>query len=286
MSHAMQLGILAIAPDGLNIARSLGCRVIELDCEGFLGNPAEGELDIHQACSLREALAADGISLSALAYYGLAQFNPSLDDLATTYRRVFAAAEALGAPVVATMGGFDASRDWSGNLDLFTERFTRLTELAEMIGLKLAIENWMGIHTRLPHRPKNIGGSPATWDELFERVASSALGIEFDPSHLHWQGIDYLRATREYASRIYHVHAKDVVDLPEERYRYGAGLDTYRWRTPGEGEIDWTRFVDVLRSTGYDGAIVIEHEDERYTGDRFDEGYRRAFAHLKPLIAE
>src|SRR6185312_3618436 len=56
---------------------------------------------------------------------------------------------------------------------------------------------------------KNLATSPAVWRELFERLGSPALGLNFDPSHLVWQFIDAARAIREFGPRIVHVHAKD-----------------------------------------------------------------------------
>jgi len=133
-----------------------------------------------------------------------------------------------------------------------------------------------------------MGGSPATWDAWFEAVPSDALGIEFDPSHLAWQGIDYLRALREYRARVYHVHAKDSEPLPENRYRYGVNGPTYRFRIPGYGEINWTAFITALNELGYDGGVAIEHEDDIYGwhtgGELYDEGLVRGWQTLDPLI--
>jgi sugar phosphate isomerase/epimerase len=110
------------------------------------------------------------------------------------------------------------------------------------------------------------------------------LGLEFDPSHLYWQGIDYLRAVREFKERIYHVHAKDTELLPEVRYRKGVNGDTYRFRIPGYGDINWTAFLSTLNEIGYDGGIAIEHEDAVYWGNKFDEGLVRGWQVLSPLV--
>ncbi|MBC8075633.1 MAG: sugar phosphate isomerase/epimerase, partial [Chloroflexales bacterium] len=130
----------------------------------------------------------------------------------------------------------------------------------------------------------NMGGSPDTWDAMFAAVPSPALGLEFDPSHRFWQGIDHLRALHEYPDRIYHVHAKDTELLPERRYRAGINDTSFRFRIPGYGGIDWTTFIAALDEIGYSGGVAIEHEDPIYSGARFDEGLTRGWQTLFPLI--
>jgi sugar phosphate isomerase/epimerase len=225
-----------------------------------------------------------GVEITALAYYELAFDPPAPDAVTTAYERVFDAAEALGVDVIASMSGFDADRDWDGNVKLFAERFGPVAELAEERGIRIAFENWMGYGGSLPHRPVNMGGSPATWDAWFEAVPSPALGLEFDPSHLYWQGIDHLRALYEYRDRVYHVHAKDTEMLPERRYRGGVNGDYYRFRIPGYGEISWPHFISALDEIDYTGGIAIEHEDMVYWDEKFDEGLKRGWQTLHPLI--
>jgi sugar phosphate isomerase/epimerase len=182
------------------------------------------------------------------------------------------------------MSGFDGARDWKGNLELFAQRFAPICDEAQGRGLQIALENWMALGGPPPQKPGNFGGGPAIWDALFEAVPSEVLGLEFDPSHLYWQGIDHIRALREYAPRVFHVHAKDTEMLPEERYRWGAYAAPFRFRIPGYGEIDWTRFVATLDEIGYTGGVAIEHEDPIYSGDRFDEGLVRGHAVLSRLV--
>ncbi|MEJ7652977.1 MAG: sugar phosphate isomerase/epimerase family protein, partial [Chloroflexia bacterium] len=232
----------------------------------------------------RLAQACD-VEITALAYYAMSFKPASARALAEAYDRVFDAAETLGVGVVASMSGFDADKDWDGNVQLFAERFGPIAESAERRGLRIAIENWMGYGGRLPFRPVNMGGSPDTWDAWFDAVPNKALGIEFDPSHLYWQGIDHIRALREYSDRVYHVHAKDTQMLPERRYRGGVNGDYYRFRIPGYGEINWTEFITTVQEVGYDGGVAIEHEDPVYSGQRFDEGLVRGWQVLHPLIA-
>ena len=57
---------------------------------------------------------------------------------------------------------------------------------------------------------KNLAHSPAVWRRMFEDIPSANFGLNFDPSHFVWQHMDYLQALREFAPRIFHVHAKDA----------------------------------------------------------------------------
>ncbi len=279
----MQFGFLTDQIADIEKAARLGFDAVELNVAAF-GVAGTGDLDTAKITEAKTLCEQHGIAISALAYYDVAFNPPPAGAITDAYRRVFDAAATLGVNTVASMSGFDPDRNWKGNIALFAERFGPVADLAEQRGMRVAFENWMGFGGALPFRPVNMGGSPDTWDAWFEAVPSRALGLEFDPSHLHWQGIDYLRALSEYRDRVYHVHAKDTQMFPERRYRGGVNGQYYRFRIPGYGEIDWTAFISLLGEIGYDGGIAIEHEDEVYWGDRFDEGLVRGHAVLSPLI--
>jgi sugar phosphate isomerase/epimerase len=279
----VRLGFLTGDIADIAKAGRLGFDGIELNVRAF-GDPASGALDGTRFAEAQELCARHNVAITALAYYDLSGRQIASDTLREAYARVFDAAERLGVNTITSMSGFDAARDWDGNVQLFAERFGPVAELAEGCGMRVAFENWMGYWGRLPFRPVNMGGSPDTWDAWFTAVPSPALGIEFDPSHLYWQGIDHLRALREYKDRVYHVHAKDTEMLPERRYRGGVNGDYFRFRIPGYGEINWAAFISALDEIGYSGGVAIEHEDPIYSGERFDEGLVRGWQVLHPLI--
>lgn len=285
----MKLGFLTSSINDIEKAARLGFDSVELNVRA-VGDPAEGALDAGQIEQVKQLVAQHNVSISALAYYDLAGRGPSLFNKEApsfthaAYERVFDLAQALGVQTIASMSGFDADRDWNGNVQLFADRFGPIADSAEKRGVRIAFENWMSVHGRLPFRPVNMGGSPDTWDAWFSAVPSRALGLEFDPSHLYWQGIDHMRALYEYRDRVYHVHAKDTEMFPERRYRGGVNGNYFRFRVPGYGEINWTTFISALNEIGYDGGVAIEHEDDVYSGDRFDEGLVRGRQVLRPLI--
>lgn len=279
----MKLGFLTGQYRDITKAKKLGFAAIELNT-GALGDAKAGALDKKKIRETKTLLQQTGVTISALAFYDVAWAPPAPADFVKTFERVFDAAEALDVGVIASMSGFDPKLDWDGNLKLWTDRFGPVAAAAERRGLKIAFENWMSVHGRLPHKPCNFGGCPGLWREWFRRVPSPALGLEFDPSHLYWQGIDHVRAVKEFGPRVHHVHAKDTEMLPEARYEWGVNQDNFRFRIPGYGGINWAEFISALDEIGYRGGVAIEHEDPVYGGERFDEGLVRGWQVLHPLV--
>lgn len=121
-----------------------------------------------------------------------------------------------------------------------------------------------------------------------------ALGANFDPSHLWWQGIDPLAAVRQLGleGALVHCHAKDM-RLEPETSRLNGNLDTksygdivnrsWVFRSVGYGHsVEWWKeFVSVLRAVGYDYVLSIEHEDGLMSAM---EGLRKAVSVLQDAI--
>jgi sugar phosphate isomerase/epimerase len=104
---------------------------------------------------------------------------------------------------------------------------------------------------------------------MFADIPASNFGLNYDPSHLVWQGMDYLRPLREFRDRIFHVHAKDVRVDRDRLDAVGilaAPLEYHTPKLPGLGEIDWGRFLTVLDDIGYHGPVCVEVEDRAYEG--------------------
>jgi sugar phosphate isomerase/epimerase len=108
------------------------------------------------------------------------------------------------------------------------------------------------------------------WDKLFELLPDDNFGLNLDPSHLYFMQIDHLAAVRDYADRIFHAHAKDTEVFDAKRAREGNFTFSFhswwRYRMPGLGEINWSRFIDALLQIGYEGTLSTEHEDPIYEG--------------------
>ncbi len=197
-------------------------------------------------------------------------------------------AASQGIAMVSTGSRRDPSVSASDNVRLFQLAYTPLAKYAEQKGVKLVFENW-------PNDGRNLMITPELWDRCFEAVPSDVLGLVFDPSHLVWQGIDYLRAIRDFGPKIYHAHAKDTEFLPEGQYRFGIyGPQTekgswWRYRLPGLGVVDWPKYIDALVQVGFDGVMSVEHEDAIWgawdNADKAKRGFILTQKFLAPLLA-
>jgi sugar phosphate isomerase/epimerase len=215
-----------------------------------------------------ESCRRTGVAISALGYYPN-PLTPDLDERAVYVRhllRVIDAAALLGVEVVNTFIGRDQHRPIERQWDEVETVWRPIVAHAHTAGVHLAIENCPMLFT-LDEWPggKNLVTSPAVWNELFRRLP--ALGLNFDPSHLLWQGIDVNRALSDSADRIRHIHLKDERVDPELLYQRGVlGLGWHEPKIPGHGDIDWVAFFRVLRQVGWERPVVIEVEDKAFEG--------------------
>jgi len=156
--------------------------------------------------------------------------------------------------------------------------FGELAKVARDKGCLIAIEN-------CPHGFANIAWSPANWERMFNDLPTKTVGLEYDPSHLVWQGIDYVAALRKFGSRVYAFHAKDTEIMPD-KLSYGGiyGSGWWRFRIPGHGDINWKRLFTILDDLNYGGDIIIEHEDPVFSGARRDEGLRLGLKFLRQFV--
>ena len=114
---------------------------------------------------------------------------------------------------------------------------------------------------------KNLAATPAISARMFTQIPSSSFGLNYDPSHLLWQRIDYVKPLYEFKDRIFHVHSKDAKILPEALNDVGilaTPLSYHTPKLPGLGDVDWGRFVSALTDIGYAGAACVEVEDRAF----------------------
>jgi sugar phosphate isomerase/epimerase len=245
-------------------------------------------LDKKGAADIRSRLDELGIEISGLAYYPN-NLHPDPAQRAAVNehtRKVIRAAATLGVPVVNTFVGRDPRRTHPENIEQFREVWPGIVAEAEELGVKVAIENCPMIFS-LDEWPGgvNLAYSPAIWRELFEIVPSASFGLNFDPSHLVWQLIDYERAIYEFGDRIFHVHAKDLELRRDGLYDHGVlslGMGWQVPRLPGLGDVRWDRFFAALYAVGYDGPVIVEHEDRRFEGS--DELVIRGFLLARDVL--
>ena len=229
-------------------------------------------LNAEKTKEITELRERTGVSISALGYYPncLSVDRQEAAAAVEHLRRVMEAAPALGIHKVNTFIGRDHTLSVDANWPRLLDTWGPLMELADQLNIKVGIENcpmlfsadeWPG--------GKNIATCPAIWNKLFQDLKSPNLGLNFDPSHLVWQMVDYLAAIRNFAHRIWHVHAKDAT---VDRHKLNeVGLLSYpnQYHTPklpGLGEVQWGAFFATLLQSGYRGPVCVEVEDRAYEG--------------------
>jgi sugar phosphate isomerase/epimerase len=293
---------------GLDRLRELGAGAIEIGCGGYhadrgFGDPARLVADPGERARWSEAIAARGLEISALALHG-APLSPDRDAAArydAEFRAACRLAELAGVNRITLLAGIpegapgDATPCWiasafpPGNRDVLEWQWERRVvpywrehaRIADGHGCRLCFE----MH------PNDVVFNPPAFLRLRDAVGPVA-ALNFDPSHLFWQGIDTLEALRALAAHVAHVHAKDAA-LNAAVVRRDGVIDNgpfedlaaraWSFRTVGlgHGEPYWREFVAALRAIGYDGAVSIEHED---LGLAPADGLAQAAAFLRPLL--
>ena len=281
----MKLSYLTpLSLDTIRNAQRLGYDGIEAGA-GFIGRSTLDEI-LGNIGALREALANHKQTITSVAIYG-GTIEAAKDEAVAYYAKAFEIAKALDCSVVSCLTGRRNDLSVADNMPIFAEYFTPICAMAEDKGIRLAMEPWPGmVLGHGPYRWTNLATTPELWDMLFEAVDSPALGLEYDPSHLVWQGIDFLQAIKDYAGRINHVHAKDIIIDEAKLKRVGVHGSRGWWRfvIPGLGQINWVELFDTLKAVGYAGDMAVEHEDQTYLKDRWNEGLSIAIKTLRPLV--
>lgn len=146
-------------------------------------------------------------------------------------------------------GGFqEIKKLWSPIFDVFDEN-----------GIKFALE----VH------PSEIAFDYYTTERLFKTFDyRETLGLNYDPSHLVWQGVDEVIFLREFKDRVYHVHMKDVKMLRDEKagilgsfIPFGDSRRKWNFVSVGHGNVDFDGIIRELNSAGYSGPLSVEWED-------------------------
>jgi sugar phosphate isomerase/epimerase len=301
----VKLGLLTAAFPSLTLdevarwAHGNGFEALEIACWPSAGGKRRRyagvshiDVDDFDPGAVRATLKQHNLEISALAYYPN-NLDPDPDARAAAnshLQRVIEAAERLDVEVVGTFVGRDQHRSIADNLEDFKTVWPAIVRFARDHQVKIAIENCPMIFSA-DEWPggRNLAYSPALWRQLFEIVPDDNFGLNLDPSHLVWQFIDYVRAVRDFAPRIFHVHAKDMQVDREGLYEHGvmsAGVGWQVPRLPGLGEVEWDRFIAALYAIGYDGVVSVEHEDRNFEGELelVQRGFVVARNTLRPLI--
>lgn len=237
--------------------------ITHIDVDGFSAS---------QAAEVRALTQRYGVQISGLGYYPnpLAPDNDESRTAVEHLKKVIAASAELGLGRVNTFVGRDPAKSVEKNWPKFLDTWQPLIEFAQQHDVKIGIENCPMLFTE-DEWPggKNLAHTPAIWRKMFEAIPSDHFGLNYDPSHMVFQQMDYLAPMRDFASRLFHIHAKDVRVDQHKLDQVGTLAYPNLYHTPklpGLGEVDWGRFFSVLGDAGYRGPVCVEVEDRIYEG--------------------
>lgn len=301
----MKLGFLTVGLSPMSLediivwAATTGFETIEVGCwppdstRAFDGTQLDvTELSEGRAAKITSLCEQHQIDISCLTYCdnNLARDQDKRRANLGHLRKVIDAAAMLKVSTVCTFIGRDEYQPIAENIQLAGQVFPSILEYAAERQVRVCIENCPMPGWQYEGLVGNVAHTPAVWDGLFEVLPHQNFGLNLDPSHLHWLGIDPTRAAREYGHKAFYAHAKDTEVIEEQRYRRGI-MDLVeggwrRSRIPGRGGIDFGAFIKGLREGGYDGPLSIELEDRDWIAshEKVQEGLIVAMNYLKPLV--
>jgi sugar phosphate isomerase/epimerase len=151
---------------------------------------------------------------------------------------------------------------WERGFQDFARRFGPILEEFDKLNVNFALE----VH------PTEIAFDTATAQRAIEAVRRHRrFGFNYDPSHLGYQGVDYVGFIRTHGARIFHMHVKDVwwghgdgsVGVFGGHTGFGDARRFWDFRSPGRGDIKFEDIIVALNDVGYEGPLSVEWEDVR-----------------------
>lgn len=161
----------------------------------------------------------------------------------------------------------------------FARRFIPILDEYQKLGVRFALE----VH------PTEIAFDTYSARKALEAIDyHPAFGFNYDPSHLGYQGVDYVDFISQFPDRIFHVHMKDVYwsDTPKQigvfggHSTFGDARRFWNFRSLGRGKIRFEEIIRALNDIGYQGPLSVEWED---SGMDREHGARESCAFVKQV---
>ncbi len=183
------------------------------------------------------------------------------------------------APAAAKNMGVDVITGFTGSpIFKYVYSFPPTSDKDVSDGFKKIVDLWSpifdefdkhGVKFGLEIHPGEIAFDYYSWERLLEEFKGrKTLGINFDPSHLVWQGMKPELLIRDFPDRIYHVHMKDaVVKLDGRAGILGSHLNFgdlrrgWNFVSIGHGDVNFDFIIRELNAMGYEGPLSVEWED-------------------------
>lgn len=272
-------------------AKAMGYDGLELACWGNHLNLKKAVDDDQYIADIKKLLNQYDLKVYALATHIIGQCvgdynDPRLNNFApaeladnpeairewavTNMKYAAIAAKKLGCKVVT---GFTGSPIWK-----YMYSFPQTTEAIIEAGYQEIYDLWSpildvfkesGVQFALEVHPAEIAFDYYSTKRLLEKFADRPeFGLNFDPSHLIWQGLKPELFLMDFADRVYHVHMKDAaVTLDGRNGLLGSHVDFgelnrgWNFRSLGHGDVDFENIIRVLNKVGYKGPLSVEWED-------------------------
>lgn len=310
----MKLGVLTVVlqdkpfEEAVKYLSERGVDTLEVGAGGYPGkahlNPANLLGNVAEIQKIKDILKKYNMDICAISCHGNA-VHPN-KEIAQTFHDDFInavlLAEKLGVETIITFSGCPGDSEnskhpnwvtcpWPEDFlsvleyqwnDVLIPYWKKTTEFCKEHGIKkIAFEMHPGFCVYNPETLLRL-----------RAAVGDMIGANFDPSHLTWQGIPRAEAIRALCGAIYHFHAKDTA-IDEANKNVNGVLDTkhygdilnrsWLFRTIGYGNDlkFWKNMISMLKATGYDGAVSIEHEDALMSPT---EGLNKAIEFLKDVL--
>jgi sugar phosphate isomerase/epimerase len=293
------------------MAKDMGYDGLELACWGDHFNVDEGAASKKYCDEKRALLAKHGLGCWAISHHLAGQLVCDLNNdarsdafapkethgkpeakrkwAAETMKKSAVAAKNLGVPVV---NGFTGSSIWHlfysfppvGPKDIENG----YAYFAEMWKPILAEFKKSKVRFALEVHPTEIAFDLFSADRALEAIGGDkTFGFNFDPSHLHWQGVNPAKFVRRFGDRIYHVHMKDAaVNLDGDtgilasHLNFGDNRRGWDFRSLGRGQVNFEAIIRALNEVGYVGPLSVEWEDP---GMHREQGAREALQFVRKM---
>lgn len=271
--------------EALDVAARVGATAIEIATGGQSRAPhlRIDELlgDADRRAAFQDAFSSRGLRIAALNCSAW-PLHPTLgDDHVALIRTTIRLASELGVTKIVTMSGSPGDGPatsavnfvwypWPAeSMSLLERQWDEGIALWRDLGAEATAAGLEAIAFEL--HPLHLVYNVPTFDRMRDAVGP-VIGVNVDPSHLVWQGMDPVAVVGALGPAVKHVHVKDT-EIVDEQVAIAGVLDqrpfedpsrrAWVFRTPGavHDRAWWTAFIDGLRATGYDDALAIENED-------------------------
>lgn len=277
--------------DMCKTAKSMGYEGLEIATWGNHLDMEKAAKDPAYCEGFKKTLADNGLGCWSIGSHIIGQvvgdhydervdaFTPSSVHGDAKKTREWATEQMMYAPAACKNMGVDVMTGFTGSpIFRWWYSFPPTTEKMVEEGFKKIVDLWSpifdefdkhGVKFALEVHPGEIAFDYWSWKRLLEAFGGrKTLGMNFDPSHLVWQGMQPHLMIRDFPDRVYHVHMKDAqvrldgrAGILGSHINFGDPRRGWNFVSLGHGDVDFDAIIRELNTIGYDGPLSIEWED-------------------------